>query len=296
MQLGSEVISLRDTPRKADQMSIGQDSDELAGPYELPPDAPYLLDAHGFIRLPAVLSRDLVRHYEPEITRKVIELNTMHLPLEERNTYSKAFLQVENLWRSSATVQELVFARQLAQIAAELMGVDGVRLYADQALYKEPGGGVTPWHADQYYWPLDADRAITAWIPLQDTPTELGPLEFADGSHRFSYGRDLPIGDESERELQAALGAQGFHTDSSSYQLGDISYHLGWVFHHAGPNLSQAPRRVMTIIYVDADIRIAEPVNDAQRRDLAVIMPGAVIGEPPDTPLNPELYRRSAQS
>jgi ectoine hydroxylase-related dioxygenase (phytanoyl-CoA dioxygenase family) len=296
VQLGSEVISLRDTPRKADQMSIAQNFDELARPYKLPADAPYLLDAHGFIRLRAVLSKDLVRHYEPEITRKVIELNTMHLPLEERNTYSKAFLQVENLWRSSAAVQELVFARRLAQIAAELMGVDGVRLYADQALYKEPGGGITPWHADQYYWPLDADRAITAWIPLQDTPIELGPLEFADGSHRFSYGRDLPIGDESERELQAALGAQGFRTDSSSYQVGDISYHLGWVFHHAGPNRSHTPRRVMTIIYVDADIRVAEPVNDAQRRDLAVIMPGAVIGEPPDTPLNPELYRRSAQS
>jgi hypothetical protein len=52
----------------------------------------------------------------------------------------------------------------------------------------------------------------------------------------------------------------------------------------------------MTIIYVDADTRVAEPVNDPQRRDLAIIMPGAVIGEPPDTPANPELYRRSTQS
>lgn len=276
-------------------MSIADKLDELARPYQLAPDAPTLLDEHGFIRLPAVLSKDLVLHYEPEITKKVIELNTMHLPLEERDTYSKAFLQVENLWQSSTAARELVFARRLAQCAAELLGVDGVRLYADQALYKEPGGGVTPWHADQYYWPLNSDRTITAWIPLQDTPAELGPLEFADGSHRFSYGRDLPIGDESERELQAALSAQGFHTYSSGYQVGDVSYHLGWVFHHAGPNKSQTPRRVMTIIYMDADIRVTEPVNDAQRRDLAVIMPGAVIGESPDTPANPELYRRSAQ-
>jgi ectoine hydroxylase-related dioxygenase (phytanoyl-CoA dioxygenase family) len=277
-------------------MPVSQDFDELSRPYELPPGAPELLDEHGFIRLRAVLSKPLVRRYEPEITRKVIDLNTMHLPLEERDTYSKAFLQVENIWQSSAIAQEFVFARRLARIAAELMGVDGVRLYADQALYKEPGGGITPWHADQYYWPLSSDRAITAWIPLQDTPMELGPLEFADGSHRFSHGRDLPISDESESELQAALGAQGFRTDASAYQIGDVSYHLGWVFHHAGPNRSHTTRRVMTVIYVDADIRVAEPSNDAQRRDLAMMMPGAVVGEVPDTPGNPELYRRSAQS
>jgi hypothetical protein len=277
-------------------MPVSQHVDELARPYELPPGAPELLDEHGFIRLRSVLSKALVRRYEPEITRKVIDLNTMHLPLEERDTYSKAFLQVENIWQSSATAQEFVFARRLARIAAELLGVDGVRLYADQALYKEPGGGITPWHADQYYWPLGSDRAITAWIPLQDTPMELGPLEFADGSHRFSHGRDLPISDESESELQAALGAQGFRTDASAYEIGDVSYHLGWVFHHAGPNRSQATRRVMTVIYVDADIRVAEPSNDAQRRDLAMMMPGAVVGEVPDTPGNPELYRRSAQS
>jgi len=31
------------------------------------------------------------------------------------------------------------------------MGVQGVRLYHDQALIKEPGGKPTPWHQDYYY-------------------------------------------------------------------------------------------------------------------------------------------------
>ncbi len=54
---------------------------------------------------------------------------------------------------------------------------------------------------------------------------------------------------------------------------------LGWTFHHAGPNTSTVPRRVMTVIYMDADITIGEPTNDAQRTDLAVCMPGARVGE-----------------
>lgn len=266
---------------------------ELATAYELPAGAVEQLERDGYIRLPAVLSAATVAHYEPTITAEVVERNVMHLPMAERDTYNKAFLQVQNLWEHSAAARELVFSPRLARIAAELMGVDGVRLYHDQALYKEPGGGITPWHADQYYWPVSSDRIITVWLPLQDTPLEMGPLEFAKGSHRFEFGRDLPISDESEKELQRALRAQGFAVDRAPYELGDASFHLGWTFHHAGRNVSTSPRRVMTVIYMDADIRVTEPTSDAQRIDLAECMPGARVGEVPDTPLNPVLYRRN---
>lgn len=86
-------------------------------------------------------------------------------------------------------------------------------MYHVQALYKEPRGGHTPWHADQYYWPFATDRCVTVWIPLQDTPADLGPLAFAERSQSFEIGRDLAISDESERGLQAALTAARFPVD-----------------------------------------------------------------------------------
>jgi ectoine hydroxylase-related dioxygenase (phytanoyl-CoA dioxygenase family) len=267
---------------------------DLDQTYELPGDAVRRLDQDGYVRLPGVLPAATVAHFEPIVTNQVVDLNVMHLPLAERDTYNKAFLQVTNLWRHSPQVRDLVFSRRLARLASDLLGVDGVRLYHDQALYKEPGGGITPWHADQYYWPLASDRAITIWLPLQDTPIELGALEFARGSHRFESGRDLPISDESEARLQRDLAARGYPVDQAPYAIGDASFHLGWTFHRAGPNTSALARRVMTIIYIDADITISEPTNDAQRTDLAVCLPGAAVGGVPDTELNPVLYRHSA--
>lgn len=269
------------------------DPSALQEPYQLPDGAAEAFEADGFVHLSGVLAPETVEYYEPEITRQVIELNTMHVPLAERDTYSKAFLQVTNLWRHSQRVSELVHSSRLARIAAELMGVRGARLYHDQALYKEAGGGITPWHADQYYWPLATDRCCTIWLPLQDTPAQMGPLAFARGSHRFSFGRELAISDESERELQQALADQQFPMVDEPFALGDASYHQGWTFHHAAPNVSDTPRRVMTIIYVDADMRIAEPTNGAQKNDLATWMPGRKPGEMIDTELNPLLWARS---
>jgi ectoine hydroxylase-related dioxygenase (phytanoyl-CoA dioxygenase family) len=269
------------------------DVSDIDSSYELPADAAERIAADGFIRLPQLLSPETVTHFEPTITQLLIDLNTMHIPLAERDTYNRAFLQVMNLWQHAEAVKRLVHSRRLAQVAARLLGVDGVRLYHDQALYKEPGGGITPWHADQYYWPFTTDRTITVWIPLQDTPLELGALEFARGSHRFEFGRDIPISDTSEQELQRELGARGFPVDQAAYDLGDASFHLGWTFHRAGPNTSDVARRVMTVIYMDADIVVSEPTNDNQREDLAVFMPGAAVGSTPDSDLNPVLYRRS---
>ena len=111
--------------------------------------------------------------------------------MEQRTTYQKAFLQVMNIWTQSDRVKELVFSRKLARLAAGHVDVVGSEIYHDQALYKEPGGGITPWHADQYYWPVSSDRTVTAWIPLQATPLEMGPLAFARRTHiGLAFGKN----------------------------------------------------------------------------------------------------------
>lgn len=254
---------------------------------DLPPDTLESYRRDGFVRLRALLDADTLGRHGEEITRLTLALNTQTRPLAERTTYDRAFLQVMNLWRESETVREFVFDRRLAAIAARLMGVDRVRIYHDQSLYKEPSGGITPAHADQYYWPFASDKAITAWIPLQPVPLEMGPLAFYRGSHATDFGRDLPISDESERQIGAAMEASGFAVDESAYDLGDVSFHSGWTFHRAGANRSTGPRSVMTIIYIDAAMRISTPVNPMQRDDLSRWLPGLAPGDIAASALNP---------
>lgn len=266
------------------------------------PDRPYpLSDAQvaqfnrdGFIRLKNVFNADELRHYGEDITRLTIALNTQTTPLEQRSTYDRAFLQVMNLWEQGGLAREFVFGKRLAGIAAALLQVDGVRLYHDQSLYKEPGGGITPAHADQYYWPLDSDRTVTAWVPLQAVPQDMGPLAFFAGSQAVEFGRDLGISDDSERAITANMEAQGFAVVDAPFELGEVSFHLGWTFHRAGPNRSTRPRSVMTVIYMDRDMKLKAPSNEMQRNDWARWCPGSEIGAVIDTPRNPVLYERAA--
>ncbi|MGH9593034.1 MAG: phytanoyl-CoA dioxygenase family protein [Bryobacteraceae bacterium] len=243
---------------------------------------------NGFVRIKQVFSSGLLEHSRAAISRCVQRLNKQSLPMEQRSLYDRAFLQVTNLWTQDQTVREFVLGRRLGGIAAALLGVSGVRLYHDQALYKEPGGGITPWHADQYYWPLTSDRTVTAWIPLQATPLEMGPVAFCPGSQTLTLGRDLEIGEESEKTLQAALASAGL--DEKPFDSGEVSFHTGWTFHRAGKNQTPLPREVMTMIYMDENMRLAKPGNKNQILDAEVFCPGVRPGELIATHLNPVIF------
>ena len=262
----------------------------LNEPYQLTQEQIGFYQKNKYIKLKQVLDQATLDHFNEVISRRVTELNKEETPLEERDTYGKAFLQLMNLWVDDEAIRPLIFSKRIAKIAADLMQVEGVRMYHDQALFKEAGGGITPWHADQYYWPLSSDNTVTAWIPLQETPLEMGPLEFSAGSHQIVEGRDLSIGDESEAVMTKKLRVTDFPHVIEAFDAGEISFHSGWVFHRAGANTTEHMRKVMTIIYMDKDMLLKEPVNENQINDWNTWCPGAKVGEVIDSPINPILY------
>ena len=265
----------------------------LSEPYLLTSEQIDFYQKYRYIKLKQVFDEETIAFFNQVISDKVAVMKVPAAPLEKRDTYGKAFLQLFNLWREDETIKQFVFSKRLAKIAADLMQIDGVRLYHDQALFKEGGGGITPWHADQYYWPLETDKTVTAWIPLQATPLAMGPLEFSAGSHQIVEGRELEISDESETVIQQKLRVTDFKHVIEAFDIGEVSFHSGWVFHRAGANTTDQTRKVMTVIYMDAEMKLKEPQNTNQQMDRDTWCPGAVVGEVINSPINPVLYHRT---
>lgn len=267
------------------------DSPTLDTPYELSADHIQRFREDGFIKLKDVFDEQTLNFYGEAVTRETLERNpNKDKPLEERDTYGRAFIQVGNLWTVDETVRRFSFSKRLARIATELLGVSGVRMYHDQALYKEPAGGFTPWHVDQQYWPMSTAMSVTAWIPLQAVPMDMGPLCFGKGSHLKHIGRDLAISDESERRIAAEIKQHKIVEVFEPYDLGEVSFHYGWTLHRAGGNTTDQPRKVHTVIYMDQDMTLAEPRNKSQQNDWERWTPSTQIGEVMDDALNPVLY------
>src|ERR1700694_4573080 len=66
--------------------------------------------------------------------------------------YAQGFTQCLNLRNIHAGMAELMYDERLGRLAGTLAGVDGMRVWHDQALVKPPYGNHTSFHFDDPFW------------------------------------------------------------------------------------------------------------------------------------------------
>ncbi len=266
---------------------------ELTANYHVSAEQAAGFQRKGHILLRGVASPEEAAAYRGAILAAQERFGGERTPLESRDTYGKAFLKGMNLWPKDEGVRRFVLAGRFGRIAADLLGVAGVRVYHDQALLKEPGGGITPWHQDQHYWPLDTDNTITMWMPMVDLSPEMGVMRFASGSHRDGYLGDMPISDDSEQKFEEYIRSRGYEIAVGvAMTAGDATFHYGWTLHGAPANATDRTREVMTVIWYADGARVTEPDNFNRQRDLLRWLPGLKPGDLAASDLNPLVFRR----
>lgn len=258
--------------------------------HSLTTDAIQSFQENGFVMIRGLASRAEVDAYRPLIQAVVREKFERQEREGRKGGYGRFFTQVTNLWRLDQRLETLIFARRFAKVAAELMGVPGVRLYHDQALFKPAGGSATPWHQDQVYWPLDTTHTITLWMPLVDAPRDMGTMSFAAGSHREGPLLDVAISAESQEQFNRLVRERRFPLVDFELGAGDATFHAGWTVHSSHPNASDRTREVLAIIYYADGTRIMTPDSEYRKVDMEAFHPGQKPGELAASPLNPLLY------
>ncbi|MDK3159433.1 phytanoyl-CoA dioxygenase family protein [Kamptonema cortianum] len=179
--------------------------DSLDTPYPITPEMVEKYQRDGFVILRGVLSPEEIRCWREVINACVKKDIGDVRPMDQRDTYGKAFVQILHLWERFENLRPLSFSKRLGAIVSALMKCDGVRLMQDQILYKEPGGGCTPWHQDQFYMPFDTDKVCTLWMGLVDISPEMGVMSWARGGHHDGFLYNGFTSDASESFFQKTI-------------------------------------------------------------------------------------------
>jgi ectoine hydroxylase-related dioxygenase (phytanoyl-CoA dioxygenase family) len=195
--------------------------------------------------------------------------------LGEKTPFEQSFTMCQYLWEDFPEVGRLTFHPAIAGLAAALLGAPAVRLWHDQALYKEAGGRETEMHQDQPYWPIIERDTITAWIPLVEIDEANGAMGYIPGSHN---------GDVEFIDVFTTPGdGHAFEARQSQKAVfvpcrpGDVIFHHGSTIHAARPNRSDAVRRVHTAIYFRDGCR-----RSSDRKHYSVDRDGIAVGAPID--------------
>ena len=166
------------------------------------------------------------------------------------DAYSRVFLQLQQLWRTDDAMRELLLDERIGRVCASLAGVDGLRVWHDQALIKPRFGSPTDFHMDVPFWSFTSTDAITIWLALDDATLENGCLWYVPASHRAEQTTFVKIMD--------GIGAIFEENDAwgvpepvpALVRAGGAVFHNGLIVHGAGANMTPRPRRAMTCAFM----------------------------------------------
>lgn len=227
--------------------------------YQMSPEQIESYQANGFLIVENFLDADELanwRHCTDEAVQQRISPDgaskgfTNVAKDGDDNFYAQVFLQCLKLADSHAGMRQIMHDPKLGEAAGTLAGVDGVRIWHDQALIKQPYGNATAWHLDNPYWSFTSRDSISIWVALDDATRENGCMYYLPGTHKVATWENSGIGFNQRDLFKIYPDWQYIDSVCGACPAGSAVFHNGLTAHGAGANMTAHPRRAMTCGYM----------------------------------------------
>jgi phytanoyl-CoA hydroxylase len=214
----------------------------------------------GFLVKESFLSPDELGFWREALDEAVAKRNGNKLPDRkevygkgddaDKSYYDNVFDQLINLWQDNEKMKKVMLDERLGKMAAQLAGVDGIRIWHDQALIKRPWANPTSWHLDTPYWSFSDRRALSIWVALDDATYENGCLFFIPGSYQRTTFENPGIGKNMGAIFTTYPEFKTSRSAAATMKAGSCSFHNGLTIHGAHANMTAGYRRAMTCAYM----------------------------------------------
>ena len=245
---------------------------------------------NGFIVIEDFLSAQELETWRNAVEEAVAERGRLRIlgrePITDDETYyNNVFVQRVNLWQDNEKMRKLIVDRRLGKMAAELAGVEGIRIWHDQALNKQPWANPTGWHLDNPYWSYYSRQTLSIWVALDDATLENGCLYFLPGSHKTATFENVGIGENIGDIFRVYPDWATIEAVPAPMKAGSCSFHNGLLAHAAGPNMTPGWRRAMTCGYMPDGCTFNGKRNILRTEQLARLKIGDLLDDDRQNPL-----------
>jgi phytanoyl-CoA hydroxylase len=207
----------------------------------------------GFLVIEGFLDADELEHWR-EVTDDAVRLRLKDATLNNQATpdsfYAQVFTQCLRLADIHPGMAELMFDERLGRVAGTLAGVDGIRIWHDQALFKPPYGNHTAFHLDNPFWSFYSRDAISIWVALDHATLANGCLWYLPGTHLEATYQSVGIAENFGDIFKTYPQWKKIEAVPAACPAGSAVFHSGLIAHAAGVNLTPYPRRAMTCAYM----------------------------------------------
>jgi ectoine hydroxylase-related dioxygenase (phytanoyl-CoA dioxygenase family) len=222
---------------------------------------------------------------EDAVQQRLTERSGLTNQNDPDSYYAQVFTQCVRLADTHTGMAELMLDERLGEAAATLAGIDGIRIWHDQALFKPPYGNPTAWHLDNPYWSFYSPNAISIWVALDDATLANGCLWYLPGTHKTARYDNAGIGENLRDLFKVYPEWMSLEACAAPAKAGSVVFHNGLVAHGAGANMTPRPRRAMTCAYMPDGSTFNGQQNVLPDGYFKSLKLGDVIDDPKQVPL-----------
>jgi phytanoyl-CoA hydroxylase len=253
----------------------------------------------GFLVIENFLSPEELDHWRSALEEAVLNRNGNKMPDRkevygegdnaDKSYFDNVFEQLINLWQDNKKMKEIMLDERIGKMASQLAGVEGIRIWHDQALIKRPWANPTSWHLDTPYWSFSDRRALSIWVALDDATYDNGCLFFIPGSYQHTRFDNPGIGKNMGAIFDTYPEFKSVKSVAAPMKAGSCSFHNGLTIHGANANMTPGYRRAMTCAFMPDGSTFNGIQNILSKEEFAQLKPGDLLN---NDVLNPLIYSR----
>lgn len=231
--------------------------------------------------LPALSSAEAARY-----RREIEDFEERHAVVAGEVIRNKGHLKCRALY-------DLIAEPRVLDAVESILGPN-ILVWGSSLFVKEPQDpGFIAWHQDSYYWGLEPDDVVSAWIAFAPSTRENGAMQVIPGSHRLPPlpHKASPPGSHNMlfTHEEIASNVEDERAVDLLLDEGEMSLHHVKILHGSPPNRSRERRYGYAIRYVAPHVRQRGDMNSASlvrgRDDYGYFAPDPV----PTSDMEPEI-------
>ena len=166
-----------------------------------------------------------------------------------------------------ARLYDLIFNQQVLDAVESVLGPD-ILCWGSSLFVKEGNDpGFVAWHQDSYYWGLEPDDVVSAWIALYPSTVQNGAMRVIPGSQSMPPLSHHKSAADSANMLFTHEELADDVDESKAVDItlaqGDMSLHHIKILHGSPPNRSGGRRMGYAIRYVAPYVKQRGDMNSA---------------------------------
>jgi ectoine hydroxylase-related dioxygenase (phytanoyl-CoA dioxygenase family) len=155
-------------------------------------------------------------------------------------------------------VDAIVHHSKILDVAEDVLGPNLLCWTTNFFIKEANSPGFVSWHQDAFYWGLNKDTVMTAWVALTPANLKNGCMKFVPGSqtqehlqHVDTFHKDNLL----SRGQEIAVKVDTENTVDCILNPGEMSLHHVKLVHGSEPNRSSDRRIGLAIRYIPTDVK-----------------------------------------